>query len=155
MVKKGVIDWLSEKYQDILDDDELRRAFKGFAFSLVSLYISYKVTQRLAESMHDPNRRKNMLRAHQILKRIGLTVPQIRKFLRITNSHELMVLQNLVTDMNQLDTMDNIMGLKKEKAIIERNLTFALQLHKTKQFNKIINVTPGMLLHGHWFIIFL
>ena len=150
MVLEGVKEWVASTYEKIINDEDALGLLADVTLRAISLYITYKLTIHMTNLIHNPNFRRDVHQARAILNRIGLSEKEIKLFLSQANGHELMVLKNFVTNVENLDTMTNIMGLEKAKEIIERNLTFALRLSKSNRFNNLIKLTPGMLLYGHW-----
>ena len=82
------------------------------------------------------------------MRRTGIPLPIAKRIVREMRDHEFSVINDLVTDYANLDKLDDVKGLKKAKETIDQNLRMTLRLKKNKKLRHLVDVTPGLLMHG-------
>merc|ERR1712137_1280815 len=99
---------------DSLDAEE-KKLVKGFGLSMISIYISIKAQQYLMRSLVNPKYAKQKAHALRILQAVGYSKKAASRVLKQLNDHEIVVLQDLVTNQDDMNNLSDIAGLQKAK----------------------------------------
>lgn len=138
--------WLSRMW-DSLERDE-KKMVVHFGLGIVTIYISIKAQQYLMSSLVNPKYAKQKAQALGILQAVGYSKKAASRVLQQLNQHEIVVMQDLVTNQDDMNNLSDIAGLQKAKDILNRNLRVAQKMKKEKKLAQLVNITPGILLYG-------
>merc|ERR1711962_1246976 len=99
-------------------------------------------------SLVNPKYAKQKAQALGILQAVGYSKKAASRVLKQLNQHEIVVLQDLVTNQCDMNNLSDIAGLQNAKDILNRNLRVAQRMKKEKKLAQLVNITPGILLYG-------
>jgi len=119
-----------------------------FGLGMITIYVSIKAQQYLMSTLVNPKYAKQKSQALRILQAVGYRKKAASRVLQQLNQHEIVVLQDLVTNQEDMDTLSDIAGLQSAKDILNRNLRVAQKMKKEKKLSQLVNITPGILLYG-------
>jgi len=105
---------------DSLERDEKKMVVQ-FGLGIITIYISVKAQQYLwssLESALDPKYSKLKGHALKILQAVGYSKKAASSVLQQLNKHEMVLLQDLVTNQDDMNNLSDIAGLQEAKGII-------------------------------------
>jgi len=138
--------WLGRMW-DSLERDE-KKMVVHFGLGMITIYVSIKAQQYLMSTLVNPKYAKQKALALGILQAVGYSKKAASKMLQKLNQHEIVVLQDLVTNQEDMNKLTDIAGLQNAKDILNRNLRVAQKMKKEKKLAQLVNITPGILLYG-------
>jgi len=135
---------------DSLERDEKKMVVQ-FGLGIITIYISVKAQQYLwssLESALDPKYSKLKGHALKILQAVGYSKKAASSVLQQLNKHEMVLLQDLVTNQDDMNNLSDIAGLQEAKDMLNRNLRVAQKMKNQEKLARLVNITPGILLYG-------
>jgi len=138
--------WLRQMW-DGLERDE-KKMVVHFGLGIITLALSIKAQQYLMSSLVNPKYAKQKAQALGILQAVGYSKKAASRVLQQLNQHEIVLLQDLVTNQDDMNNLSDIAGLQNAKDILNRNLRIAQKMKNQKKLAQLVKITPGILLYG-------